>query len=146
MTSGLLPTALKPQVDPACACARAARVGVVTETNAGKASGFRVGLNPKTLKLKPLNPNAYTPAATVGVVTETNAEKAIDELKAYEAEAATALREGRLAVVQAGDLVPGDIVEVSGAHTLPKLGCLWRYRARQGVDVLKTFEPQFWWF
>lgn len=50
-------------------------------------------------------------------MTETNAEKAIDELKAYEAETATALRDGRLAVVQAGDLVPGDIVEVSGAPT-----------------------------
>ncbi len=37
-------------------------------------------------------------AATVGVITETNAEKAIEELKAYEAQVATVLRNGRLQV------------------------------------------------
>lgn len=43
----------------------------------------------------------FFPAATVGVVTETNAEKAIEELKAYEADVATVLRDGRWAVVPA---------------------------------------------
>ena len=52
------------------------------------------------------------------MITETNAERAIDELKAYEAESATVLREGRLSLVPAADLVPGDIVEVSGASTI----------------------------
>ncbi|KAL0049512.1 hypothetical protein WJX82_003897 [Trebouxia sp. C0006] len=58
--------------------------------------------------------------ATVGVVTETNAEKAIEELKAYEADVATVLRKGRLHVIPATQLVPGDIVEVAvkeGAST-----------------------------
>ena len=53
--------------------------------------------------------------ATVGVVTETNAERAIQELKAYEADVATVLRNGRLAILPAQELVPGDIVEVAGA-------------------------------
>lgn len=57
--------------------------------------------------------------ATVGVVTETNAEKAIEELKAYEADVATVLRGGRLHVVPASQLVPGDIVEVAVGCKIP---------------------------
>ena len=48
------------------------------------------------------------------MVTETNAEKAIEDLKAYQADLATVLRDGRLRVVKASELVPGDIVEVAG--------------------------------
>lgn len=57
--------------------------------------------------------------AIVGVVTETNAEKAIEELKAYEADVATVLRQGRLHVVPASQLVPGDIVEVTVGAKIP---------------------------
>jgi len=57
--------------------------------------------------------------ATVGVVTETNAEKAIEELKAYQADLATVLRDGRLRVVKAMELVPGDVVEVSVGAKVP---------------------------
>ncbi|KAF8059661.1 CA1 [Scenedesmus sp. PABB004] len=57
--------------------------------------------------------------ATVGVVTERNAEQAIEELKAYEAAAATVLREGRLQQVPAADLVPGDIVELTVGDQVP---------------------------
>ncbi|KAL4420461.1 hypothetical protein ABPG75_010117 [Micractinium tetrahymenae] len=57
--------------------------------------------------------------ATVGVVTETNAEKAIEELKAYEADVATVLRDGRWTVVPAAELVPGDFVEVGVGGKVP---------------------------
>ena len=57
--------------------------------------------------------------ATVGVMTETNAEKAIEELKAYQADLATVLRQGRLKVLPAAELVPGDIVEVVVGNKVP---------------------------
>ena len=57
--------------------------------------------------------------ATVGVVTETNAEKAIEELKAYQADLATVLRDGRLRVVKASALVPGDIIELAVGTKVP---------------------------
>ncbi|KAK9807547.1 hypothetical protein WJX72_002231 [[Myrmecia] bisecta] len=57
--------------------------------------------------------------ATVGVITETNAEKAIEELKAYEADTATVLRDGRLSVIPASELVPGDIIEISVGAKVP---------------------------
>ncbi|KAI3430776.1 hypothetical protein D9Q98_009188 [Chlorella vulgaris] len=57
--------------------------------------------------------------ATVGVVTETNAEKAIEELKAYEADVATVLRDGRWTVLPASELVPGDLVEVGVGGKVP---------------------------
>ncbi|CAI5493351.1 unnamed protein product [Closterium sp. Naga37s-1] len=57
--------------------------------------------------------------ATVGVITETNAEKALEELKAYQADVATVLRNGRLAIIPAAELVPGDIVEVSVGGKVP---------------------------
>jgi potassium/sodium efflux P-type ATPase len=57
--------------------------------------------------------------ATVGVVTETNAEAAIEELKAYEADNATTLRDGRWVVLGASNLVPGDIVEIAVGGKVP---------------------------
>ncbi|KAL8487705.1 hypothetical protein ACS0TY_023694 [Phlomoides rotata] len=57
--------------------------------------------------------------AAVGVITETNAEKALEELRAYQADVATVLRNGCFSIVPATDLVPGDIVEVSVGCKIP---------------------------
>jgi Ca2+ transporting ATPase len=57
--------------------------------------------------------------ATVGVVQETNAEKAIEALKSYEPDHATALRNGKIVTVDSVDLVPGDVVEVATGNKIP---------------------------
>lgn len=57
--------------------------------------------------------------AAVGVITETNAEKAIEELRAYQADVATVLRNGCFSIVPATELVLGDIVEVSVGCKVP---------------------------
>ncbi|KAA8537867.1 hypothetical protein F0562_027553 [Nyssa sinensis] len=57
--------------------------------------------------------------AAVGVITETNAEKALEELRAYQADIATVLRNGCFSILPAPDLVPGDIVEVSVGCKIP---------------------------
>ncbi|XP_060178652.1 calcium-transporting ATPase 3, endoplasmic reticulum-type isoform X2 [Lycium barbarum] len=57
--------------------------------------------------------------AAVGVTTETNAEKALEELRAYQADVATVLRNGCFSILPAADLVPGDIVELSVGCKIP---------------------------
>ena len=57
--------------------------------------------------------------AAVGVATETNAERAIEELKAYQADVATVMRDGRLRVLPASELVPGDVVDVAVGCKVP---------------------------
>lgn len=69
--------------------------------------------------------------AAVGVITETNAEKALEELKAYQADVATVLRNGLLSIIPASDLVPGDIVEVG-------VGC----KVPADMRVIKMFGNQ----
>ncbi|XP_012068199.1 calcium-transporting ATPase 3, endoplasmic reticulum-type isoform X4 [Jatropha curcas] len=57
--------------------------------------------------------------AAVGVITETNAEKALEELRAYQADIATVLRNGCFSILPATELVPGDIVEVNVGSKVP---------------------------
>ncbi|XP_024952176.2 calcium-transporting ATPase 3, endoplasmic reticulum-type isoform X2 [Citrus sinensis] len=57
--------------------------------------------------------------AAVGVITETNAEKALEELRAYQADIATVLRNGCFSILPAAELVPGDIVEVNVGCKIP---------------------------
>ncbi|KAJ9166349.1 hypothetical protein P3X46_021121 [Hevea brasiliensis] len=57
--------------------------------------------------------------AAVGVITETNAERALEELRAYQADIATVLRNGCFSILPATDLVPGDIVEVCVGSKVP---------------------------
>ncbi|KAI3784247.1 hypothetical protein L1987_43342 [Smallanthus sonchifolius] len=57
--------------------------------------------------------------AAVGVITETNAEKALEELRAYQADVATVMRNGCFSILPATELVPGDIVEVSVGCKIP---------------------------
>ncbi|XP_057974880.1 calcium-transporting ATPase 3, endoplasmic reticulum-type [Malania oleifera] len=57
--------------------------------------------------------------AAVGIIIETNAEKALKELRAYQADVATVLRNGCFSILPATDLVPGDIVEVSVGCKIP---------------------------
>ncbi|XP_020591118.1 calcium-transporting ATPase 3, endoplasmic reticulum-type isoform X1 [Phalaenopsis equestris] len=57
--------------------------------------------------------------AAVGVITETNAEKALEELRAYQADVATVLRNGCFSILSATELVPGDIVEVGVGCKVP---------------------------
>ncbi|OAY62961.1 Calcium-transporting ATPase 3, endoplasmic reticulum-type [Ananas comosus] len=57
--------------------------------------------------------------AAVGVITETNAEKALQELRAYQADVATVLRNGCFSILPATELVPGDIVEVGVGCKVP---------------------------
>uniref|UniRef100_A0A2P2M3K3 Calcium-transporting ATPase n=1 Tax=Rhizophora mucronata TaxID=61149 RepID=A0A2P2M3K3_RHIMU len=57
--------------------------------------------------------------AAVGVITETNAEKALEELRAYQANIATVLRNGCFSILPATELVPGDVVEVSVGCKVP---------------------------
>ncbi|XP_062078284.1 calcium-transporting ATPase 3, endoplasmic reticulum-type [Humulus lupulus] len=57
--------------------------------------------------------------AAVGVITETNAEKALVELRAYQADVATVLRNGCFSIIPATELVPGDVVEISVGCKIP---------------------------
>jgi magnesium-transporting ATPase (P-type) len=57
--------------------------------------------------------------AAIGVWQESNAEKAIDALSSYNPDHAKVLRGGKLSILEAKQLVPGDIVEVSVGDKVP---------------------------
>ncbi|ORX97427.1 Ca-transporting ATPase [Basidiobolus meristosporus CBS 931.73] len=57
--------------------------------------------------------------ATVGVIQESNAEKAIEALKEYSPDEAKVLRDGKVAKINAADLVPGDIIHIAVGDKVP---------------------------
>mmetsp|Transcript_141506 Transcript_141506/g.439881 ORF Transcript_141506/g.439881 Transcript_141506/m.439881 type:complete len:1041 (-) Transcript_141506:241-3363(-) len=57
--------------------------------------------------------------AFVGVWQESNAEKALDALKKLQPDNATVLRNGHWGVIEAAEVVPGDIVEVKVGDKVP---------------------------
>ncbi|KAL1920905.1 uncharacterized protein VTP21DRAFT_11540 [Calcarisporiella thermophila] len=57
--------------------------------------------------------------AVVGVVQETNAEKAIEALKEYSPDEAKVLREGSFHKIDATELVPGDVIDLSVGDQVP---------------------------
>jgi Ca2+-transporting ATPase len=57
--------------------------------------------------------------ACVGVWQESNAEQALEALKKLQPLHATVLRDGRVQVIDAEDLVPGDLAEVSVGDRVP---------------------------
>ncbi|XP_042452379.1 calcium-transporting ATPase 3, endoplasmic reticulum-type-like [Zingiber officinale] len=76
-------------------------------------TGFTAFLEPSVILL------ILAANAAVGVITETNAEKALEELRAYQADVATVLRNGCFSILPATELVPGDIVEVGVGCKVP---------------------------
>lgn len=85
-------------------------------------------------------------------MTETNAEKAIEELKTLQADLATVLRGGRLKVVPASELVPGDVVEVTVGAKVPsdarivqifssQLRCDQSILTGESDSMLKDIQP-----
>ncbi|KAI8060030.1 SERCA-type calcium-translocating P-type ATPase [Gongronella butleri] len=57
--------------------------------------------------------------ATVGVLQESSAEKAIEALMAYSPDEATVRRQGSWRRVHSGDLVPGDVIQISVGDKIP---------------------------
>ena len=57
--------------------------------------------------------------ACIGVWQESNAESAIDALESYNPDQAKVLRNGHMQLVEAKELVPGDIVEIAVGDKVP---------------------------
>jgi len=57
--------------------------------------------------------------ACIGVWQESNAEAAIDALQSYNPDQAKVLREGKTRIIDAAELVPGDVVEVAVGDKVP---------------------------
>ena len=56
---------------------------------------------------------------TIGFVTEWRARRAMDALRQLDVSKASVVRHGRLRVVDADQLVPGDVIEIRAGHGVP---------------------------
>jgi P-type Na+/K+ transporter len=55
----------------------------------------------------------------VGFMQEFQAEKTMDSLRSLSSPTASAIRQGRIAVVPTAQIVPGDMVEMKTGDTIP---------------------------
>jgi len=78
--------------------------------------------------------------AVVGVLQESKAEKALDALKGLSAPHARVVREGREQVIDAGELVPGDIIQLEAGDFVPADARLLRSSALKVEESALTGE------
>lgn len=78
--------------------------------------------------------------ALIGFVTELRARRAMEGLLQYQAPRASVLREGRLQVVGAEALVPGDVVQLTAGQAVPADGRLIEVTDLRTVEAALTGE------
>ena len=78
--------------------------------------------------------------AVLGVVQESKAEEAIEALKTMSAATSRVMRDGRLSVVKAEELVPGDIVHLEAGDAVPADGRIIECASLQVEEAALTGE------
>ena len=78
--------------------------------------------------------------AILGVMQESKAEKAMEALKSMSAPHARVIRDGREQIIDAKDLVPGDIIKVEAGDYVPADARLWRSNSLKCEESALTGE------
>lgn len=78
--------------------------------------------------------------AILGVMQESKAEKAMEALKSMSAPHARVIRDGREQIIDAKDLVPGDIIKVEAGDYVPSDARLWRSNSLKCEESALTGE------
>ena len=79
----------------------------------------------------------------IGYLHEQGAEKALAALRRFEARRASVHRDGRAGVIDAADLVPGDLIHLESGDRVPADARLVRTSALQTVEAALTGESAF---